>query len=257
MKNKLGFLLIIIGSIICLIATLIVGFDFEKLSSGNIIKESFEFENKNQDINIENEFAQINIITHNLDNIIVDLEYLDRQNIDVENDIYLNIDAYKSYSWFSFGINFLTPTINIYVPKDYNGNLNINSNVGVISIKNLNIPKLTIENDVSTVSINDVTTSYLNIKSDVGGIIMEDVVSTEVSVITNVGSIEFASLSSDDIYIKTEVGNIVGSISGNTNDFTKIINTAIGESNISSSIEGDKYLEINSEIGSVNIDFTN
>ncbi len=172
---------------------------------------------KIQDINVNVDQGEIELLESNDDNIHIKL----KSNKNMKDKDYLNIEENKSRleidSTKGNKIHFLNNAniqIEIQIPKSYNKNLSVETDVGdVVFNRNFDLNNLNIISDVGDIKLNkNIKCAELNIVSDIG-----------------------------DIYINGIDGR--GSIKSDTGDINCIINRLKNNIEITSSI-GDIELEV-------------
>ncbi len=260
MKNSLiiGIVLTILGLLLILTSFIFVGFDIDKLSTtGSYIKDNQSIKYNNQDIIIDNSVVDIYFDKSKSDNIEIELYYSENDIINLTSDdnIYISAEKDDIFKHFGFNFNFRNPYIKIYLPNSYTNNLSINSDVGNIEINNINTDNIYIDSSVSDIEIDNIKSNVLNIKSDVGTIDFENCNINIVDIESNIGNIEFDDLVSTDVSFKSDIGNIDGIINGNIEDYHVTVNTDISSSNIKPTLNGIYKLNVESNIGDIDINF--
>ncbi len=261
MKKSLaiGIVLMILGVIISLIACALVGFDMTKFDTSiGFFSEEYKITNLNQDIVINSEIANIAIEKTTGEEIVVEIysEKDDQIVVNENNKIEINVSDKKIWG-IGYMFGYEEPTVRVYIPETYKGNVEVKSNIASIEVSNVELLNLNIESDIGEIILNNVNIdSELNIKSNIGSIEVENTASNTANFESNMGEIKFEALNSNNITIYSDIGKVEGVIKGNIMDYARVINTNIGTSNIDSSIDGDKKLEITTEMGEINIKFS-
>jgi len=111
--------------------------------------------------------------------------------------------------------------------------------------------------DVGDMAVKDIFAKNISVNTNVGDIEVQNISTENISLNCNVGDIELHTLNATlSTIIGSDVGDVEGTILGNQSDFTIIIDTNIGSSNIYSSGSGNKKLNVATNVGDIKIYFT-
>ena len=148
-----------------------------------------------------------------------------------------------------------------------NSNLNcstltVNTDNGKIEINgNINATNASLSNDNGLISIiSDLTLSgKLTISNDNGQISMyNNVVANEIYIENDTGGIncENGCFLAKKITVKNDVGTISLTLKGKKEDYSCTLKTDVGKTNISSYTSGDNIVTVSTDVGDVNVFFT-
>ena len=165
MKSKKSILLLIISlSFIAIILIFVMIFLINKrfklnyFVSTNLVANEY-FDTNFGSINIRTDASDINVINTNDEKVSVKI-YGDANNYYIlNNDGILRIE-YKDSGCKFFCINRKISKIELYIPSDFNGKLNIDNNYGDIKVGSLKNSNISIKEDAGDVTIdgvNDIT----------------------------------------------------------------------------------------------------
>lgn len=238
--------LIMLGSgiIICLVALVSAGFDFDKLSSGKYVTKTYTIEDDFQDINIDVDTEKVLILPANDSSckVVCFEDENDASNVRVDGQT-LIIDKASRHKWtFYFGLVTYSPEITIYLPKDIYGELSVSTDTG-----NVDIPAdfsydsimvslatgdiscyasaengINIETDTGDITINGVSASKMELKSDTGVMNLRDIDLIENLTIEE----ETGNVSIENVICR----NLIST--GSTGDLTLTNVTSTGEFNL-------------------------
>ncbi|TQS74094.1 DUF4097 domain-containing protein [Ornithinibacillus gellani] len=262
--KKIGMLLLIIG-IIGSIMTAKDYFSFATMEGEQTISSS--------DINrvaIDSEVANIHIKLSENDDIKVEWNGKIREStnqddmIDVTNKLgTLQVDiGKKKNNWFRFSWNdwgFHRLYVDVYLPKKQYEQLQIENNVGRVTVSSIQVQQLHAITDVASLHINDTETESLTVKTDVGSVNLRDVTGTQ-KVQTDVGSIDVQSASiTNHLDLKSNVGSIKLILSQPPDHASIYANSEVGRINIFGEkgnyiSSNEKYeVQIQTEVGSIEV----
>ena len=235
MKNKKSIIALISVLSIITIALIILFIIF--LTNGNTLKKYFKFGIKTNSKIICNEKYKLNNIDITTNNSDIEFKYSEDENIKVvvygeekenlkveENLESISID-FKEENTHFFGIDLTTNKIEVYIPRTFDKNINIKSDLGDVKSVDLKNSHIKIDADCGDVKLKkvksvDVTSKlgdieieqiseYLNLDVDCGDIEIDNIILTKNSKIeSNLGNIEIDK--TNDIYIeaKTDLGDV-------------------------------------------------
>lgn len=199
MLRKILIITLIIGLSFTTVGVIIYGGDFEKIKDAFSRDSDYTFASKEgldevEDLNINLKEGSVKLIVYDEVGYKVDFyesEY-DKKTITYENNT-LNIKQTRKNIINFFNIKFISKkitTVNIYLPKSFNGNTTIKTTSGDIAIEDYNFNSL--ELDVSSGNIN------LN----------KVLVDKETNVEATSGNIKINQLESQELYVKSTSGNM-------------------------------------------------
>lgn len=232
---------LVIGLLGVMIFFILGGSIGSKVSTKLVIEEKY---NSDRDIYIDADAAEIEINTSDVEEIKV-LVYSDE---DIKNDIDSNDNNIKIKS-IKKKQRFLTfnqkiAKIEIYIPANYNNNINIETRVGDINIDSILNGKIKIESDVGDIDIKEV--NNLEIDANVGDVEIEKMGSAKIDI--DVGDLEIDKVN-EYMDISLNCGNL-------EIDKVKLIKDSsieldLGDIEINNI--SDVYIDAKTDIGDVNI----
>ena len=257
------------------------GFKFGLQSSNELILDQ-TYEEKFNKIIIDSSISEINIKKSNDDNIKA-IIYGEKDHTDVAtNNDTLNIKISEE-KCVGFCFNQKSSKVEIYLPEDFNGDINIKNNYGDIYIDELLNANIDIEEDCGDVKIlggNNIKidnnygdieigeSNIVNINEDCGDVSISNV--NDVTVINNYGDIKinavnnYLNLENDcgnikvkninlqkDSYIKDDYGDIE---IGKTNELFIYAATDLGKVKINNNYnKSDITLKIENDCGDIKV----
>ena len=101
-------------------------------------------------------------------------------------------------------------TVVIYLPTDYNKNINITSSIGDIEIMgNVNINELTINSDIGDVELsNGVVAENVFIKTNIGSVDIENITASNLNVECDLGEVDIEYTDFNDLMVKSNLGEV-------------------------------------------------
>ena len=256
-----SLIFIIIGIVLVIISFFMVNFDYKGYSTqGNLLNKDYEFEYTNQNIIIDSNVYDIEILKSNSNKIKIELLYRSNDLITVDNNanIYIKDKINKNnFIGINFDlISFNRPKITIYIPTNYQNDLEVKGDVNKVTLDNININNININTNVGEVLLNNVNVNNdINITTNVGNININNTNSNYIRLQSDIGNIHLNNFFSKNIFLKSNIGNIKALINEKEINYTKHINNQFGDSNISSSTNGIYTLDIYTIIGNINIEF--
>ncbi len=98
----------------------------------------------------------------------------------------------------------------------------------------------------------------IELRSDNGNIICEkSLQATVIRADTDNGNVRIGMIHAKEISLSTDNGDLATSLFGNRSDYTVSIKQDVGKSNITASTGGDKQLELHTNVGNIDISFSN
>lgn len=276
MKNRglIVFLIIILSLFALLILGgmiyLILGdknFTFNNLRissvSDKLVYEK-NYEEIFDEININSDAGDIYIKSANIDEVKVKI-YGDVKQLDVSDEDDLSI-KYVANKCIGFCFNVLKSKIEITLPKEYNGKINIENKFGDTEIGELINADLDIKHNYGDISVEEIKDA--KISNDCGDIEVGKVLNLDVE--NNYGDIEIknvlASIEADascgDIEIKklnieknSSINSSLGDIDiGTTNDIRIDAHTSLGDTEVrNNNHKSDIVLSIDNSCGDITV----
>lgn len=212
-SNKIyiiGAITLVLGIIIFFIASLMVGFNYNKLSTDNYVKKQLTYETLNN-LNIKEKNNNIKIIKSN-DNLIHITYYKgenEKYKITKTKDTLNYISSYKKITknnWYdniSFNFNNIDTTTIIKIPQNYNENINITTD-GYLKINNINSNNININTKYDDTNINGLNATNLSLKSKNASLNLKNInIKNNVDLKTTNGDIDLENINSNNINTKT------------------------------------------------------
>jgi len=204
---------IIIWSVIAFFLVLVVGIIFSSLMTTNKLETNKqEISNNFGDIKIITDTADIVFVTSEKSNSLVVCD--EQKNVNhlvkvKDNTLLIKVDDNRK--WYEhIGINFNTPKITIYLPRNEYGKLSIKSSTGDINIpKNFKFKSIDILED--TGNIVNYASVYENIKinTSTGDIHTENISANKIELSTSTGKVDVTGVKcSENIKINVSTGNV-------------------------------------------------
>lgn len=244
------FILLTIFGLVLLIK---FGFNLKSAMTGSesnrmIAKKELEYSNT---INLETNSGSVEIIVADDDKIKVELyaDHLDKYEIK-ETDKAINVKVNeKSLNFFKRLFDHKIAKIVMYLPKDYDGNINIKSNVGRVGIDNFVKASIDIDSDVADIDIYEV--KNLKVRLNVGDIQVGSI-NNSLDLNTDVASVNITTVNiKEDSRIKVNVGDVTIL---NTNDIYIDGETKTGTVKIyKNNHEADITLKIRNDVGDIEV----
>ncbi len=264
MKNKiiiLGAVLIGVGIILYNIAMMFLGYDFMSLfnTSGTFEEKSIVLESENKDIVIDDISSNIVIGVSNDDKIYINYTEREKEYYEIEDGQDLIIEKVEDYNWLErlFYISLGSSDVEVLLPKDYKGDLfieSVNSDITVSDLSSDEIEIFVTNGDIVIKNSDSEKTKLENIN---GEITLENSSLKEVSAKTVNGEIEIQDLVSDEMDFETLNGEISGNILGDKNEYNVSSSTVNGSNNLEdiNMSDREKSMEANTVNGEINIEF--
>lgn len=189
------------------------------------------------------------------------ISYYNIEDIEYEIEQYddeLTVKQIKLKEDVSFNFN-NNPKLTVLIPKQFNGDLTIDSGVGSVSVSDVFVRSIDVHATTGFIKAKRIfSAGDITLRTGAGSITVADVYSASntVTLKGTTGFIKFSELDAQNITIDMGAGSIHGSIVGNESDFT-------GESSsrfINNLPEywgsGSKTLYVSTTTGIVNVSFT-
>ena len=207
MKKKI--MLIVIVFFLVLGVSIIFG---SLMTTHKLETNEYEIKYNFKDIKITTDTANIEFVTSEESNSLVICDEQKNANHLVKvKDNTLLIEINDNRKWYEhIGINFSTPKITIYLPKNEYGKLSTKSSTGDINIPE-NFKFSSIDILVDTGNITNYASVYKNIKikTSTGNIKTENIIANMIDFSTSTGKVDIIDvICSDDIKINVSTGNV-------------------------------------------------
>ena len=139
------------------------------------------------------------------------------------------------------------------------GDIQIETDNGAIKLGFMQANALKAETDNGEVSLSDCSVAQtVSLESDNGAIVLTgELKANEFIVETNNGAIGGSGvIQANKITLSTDLGNVSAKLSGKKSDYTITVERDLGNTNIHSQTGGEKILSVSSDLGNIQIDFT-
>ena len=204
--------------------------DYKDNKNQHEINEEKTFETEEiKNINIDSSSADINIIEYDDNKVKVHIyghfykKYKDDNNEPVIelNNGQLDIMQSRKSSIMSLGINFNIGELfndnemqmDVYVPKGYKDDINIESSSGNIKTDNLELKKLDIDTFSGKIELKDVTADKVSLETSSGDISAGNIKSDDIKINTFSGNNNYKSIDAQKVYFESSSGDIsLGSV---------------------------------------------
>ncbi|MBQ3015865.1 MAG: DUF4097 family beta strand repeat protein [Clostridia bacterium] len=164
------------------------------------------------------------------------------------------IDSLKSV-----GYDLARPTVKITVPSGRALTLDLETELGDVTLSGINAEKLHASAENGFIALNDITSNgIIDLETERGEIEMfGTITATGLEAETGSGDISHKDgiITADKISFSSDVGDVLATLAGKESDYTVLIEKDLGSSNISNSTSGPRRLEIELDFGSVEIYF--
>lgn len=264
MKNKALIITLII--LLSIIIFLLVIFLVTYLKDGMNFRNKFEiFGSKNSNVILDKQFEIEDIKSIDIRQVAGDIIFKETSDNCIQVIIYgedesdvkidlsnskLNIDyTHKNrFALFNFGVT--KNDIIIYIPANYSNEIKIKNNYGRCEIIDLENATVDIDCDAGDVELGKV--KNVNVKCDYGNINIKDILN-KCDVKADCGNIKIDTISiQEDSTIKADLGNIDIE---NTNDIYIDVDSNLGEVNINrNNRNAEVILKIKCDCGNIIID---
>ena len=270
MKNKgliITLIIIILLGIVglCILLFGMITGGISKVFSESYIEEKIVdevYDSNLENIEIEYDVAKVTINESDSNNIkLVIYGEEDKTNVKViDNKLYVET---KTKKCVGFCINRKKAKVELYVPSDYQNNIETKGNVGDIKVGKFENLKLDSQLDVGDIDIDSVdsakikvatgdvkidTVNVLDIDGKVGDIKVENINNKlDISIKTGDVKINKANIISDST-IKTKVGDVKIQ---ETNDIYVSAKSKVGDVNVNSNRKSDIELKIETNVGDI------
>lgn len=271
MKNNKStiFLIILLSLTVFLLTTFMViminkkiNLNFNFLYSQRIeelqIDKTYEY---NFDkINIKSDASDIEIKQSENDNISVKIYALKDTSSVTDNETELNIDV-KQKKCIGMCINKKISKVELYIPENYEKEINIETNYGDIKISSFEKLNLNIKEDAGDINIEkanivDINNEYGDIKINEinNGVIKESAGDIEINKANNINiNNNMGDIKINEINESVEISGDAGDIKINNLNITKNSSIKTNAGDIKISNTNDIYIDSKTDIGDVKI----
>lgn len=284
--------LTIVGAIVFAGALAIINFDFTKLSTQKLETNTYEFNEDFENIFVNVETAAVTFIPS--DDGVCRIECVEEKSLThsakIENGT-LTIEAVNNRKWYDYiCINFWSPKVTVYLPKDVytsilvstvTGNIEIpdkfsfetvavkgttsnvscyanvsesielNTTTGNITLNSTQSEAVKLSASTGKVVVNDVACSKLTANSSAGHIQLKNVIAEESIKLENTtGGVEFDGCDAAGITVQTSTGNVKGTL---LSEKIFVTDTGTGRINVPKTTSGGKC-EITTSTGDIEIE---
>lgn len=287
-----AFILLVVGIVIFFMAFVTADFDISKLFTQKFEKNIFEFNEDFENIYVNVETTTVNFVPS--DDGVCKVECFEKENMKHSAEVQdgtLTVSIADNRKWYDhITINFGTPTVTIYLPKDVytslsakttTGNIEVpdglnfetivitgttsnvscyadastsielNTTTGDIRLGSLEAGAVKLSATTGTVKVNDVSCNKLTAKSSTGHIKLENTVANESIILENTtGGIRFNGCDAGEITVRTSTGSVRGTL---LSEKIFITDTSTGRINVPKTASGGKC-EITTSTGDIDID---
>lgn len=175
-------------------------------------------------------------------------------------DLYVTTDvggvAVKNVGFVDFRAE--VHTGGVYVSNCKMDKLIVEGGTGSVTLDNISCFGITVNVGTGSVNVDDVIASDgIDISANTGSVNLS-AAAKAIGINTNTGSVNF-DVTSDNIAIKTDTGSVNGDIKGSKAEYQISVRKDTGKSNIKnqSVANATKFLTVEVDTGSINIDFDN
>ncbi len=267
-----GGILTILGSVIFTIALAAVGFDFSRLDTQNIVKNTHDITEDFNGISVDIDTADLVFATAEDGKCTVKCVEKEKltHSVKVVNGT-LVIRTVDSRRWYdNIGFSFGDTKITVYLPKDtYEAlsvemdtgdvtvpgalkfeNIKIESDTGNVNCKALVSNNLSVSTDTGEIAVSGAACKSVNIESDTGNVLLKNVIASErLSVETETGDVKLDMCDAQDVYIETDTGDVRGTLLSPKKFLAK---SATGDVNVPKTEDGGQC-KIKTDTGNIKI----
>ena len=249
---KGALILGLLGLIFVLCSGFVNGFNFNKVS----------YEEKSYNVNLNRSFdintSSVKLESHEGEDIKILYNEDKKYDIKDNNNVISIKEETNKKKWYEYIFHFGTKDtfdVVIYLPNTVYENIKINSDVANIELENIDCYNLDININVGNVNLNENTIAIANMYIDCGSIELDNSHIDTVLGRINVGSFDLndSILSNMDYEIKTGSANLV--VDGIKNEYNLSLDSNVGSGSQKTTGSTEKYINIDVECGSINIDF--
>lgn len=219
MFKKLVLFIVLIGAVLLTVGIVRADGDINKFIETFNSDLDFTYkEEKGNDLisQIDIELKSGNIVFHFYDEVGYKVDFYEstynKKIVSVvDGKLSIHQEIENKIKWFSFSFNSnKINTVNLYIPKSYEGKVNINSLSGNVKIENFNFEQLNAYVTSGNITIKEVSSeTSINLRTTSGNINLNEVEAKLLNINTTSGNISLTSSRIvDDIKINAMSGNI-------------------------------------------------
>lgn len=146
--------------------------------------------------------------------------------------------------------------IYLEVPDEYIGDLDLSADIGAVEMSEFNLNKLKVSTDIGSINIDDTTAKSIVLETDIGEIKISDIRATQkIELSSDIGNINFKNIDAPALEMSCDMGSITGNLLGKKEDYSIKCEVNMGKSNVSNQRGGSRSLEIETSMGSIDIEF--
>lgn len=284
-------ILTIAGAVVFVGALAVIRFDFTKLSTQKLETNTYEFNEDFDNISVNAETAAVTFVPS--DNGVCKVECVEEESLKHSAKIQdgtLTISAVNNRKWYDYiCMNFWSPKITVYVPREaytslsvatVTGNIEIpdkfsfetvnaagttsdiacraqvsksvevNTTTGSITVSSAQTDTVKLSATTGKVIVNDVACNKLTAKSSTGHIQLKNVIAEgSINVQNTTGGVKFEGCDAADILVHTSTGDVKGTL---LSEKVFITDTSTGRISVPKTTSGGKC-EITTSTGDIDI----
>ncbi|MCI8388900.1 MAG: DUF4097 domain-containing protein [Clostridiales bacterium] len=250
---SVAFVLLIAGLVCMLAASMLVGFNWEKLNSEEFTEYSRTFDGKYNEIEIIDANVKVELIPTDDKMKLVYYESDDTKYTisDEGSKLYIKKNERIKFFWFSFDI-FSPDKLTLYIPADYVGDIKVSNSNGSINAEGFDFA----EADLGTINarINVIGCSFgkLKLSSMNGGITMNSCNADKADISTTNSSIDIENVTITSGAL--DISNLNGTIRITNTNANSLTAKTSNASVILNNVNIIDYVEAKSSNGNINID---
>ncbi len=206
-----GAVLSIVGAVIFVGALAIIHFDFTKLSTQKSETNTYEFHEDFDKIFINVETASVTFVPS--DNGICRVACVEEENlkhtVTIQDDT-LTISTVDTRKWYDYiCINFWSPKVTVYLPKDVYTSLSVATVTGNIEIPDkFNFESVAVTGTTSNIACYATVSESTELHTTTGSILLGPTEAKTVHLSATTGSITAKDISCDRLTAETHTGRI-------------------------------------------------
>jgi len=205
-------ILVVVGTGVFVGSMTAYNWDFEKLSTNKYVTNSYEIKENFNNISISVDTTDVEFLPteENFCSVTVFEDENEKHTASVENDT-LIIKIKDTKKWHDhIGINFSTPKMTVFLPKNDYRSLFIENDTGDVNIpKDFSFENLKIEGETSDVKSLASVSKDMEIKVSTGDVNIDSTSIGELRLTTSTGDVKLNSINVyEDVDIKTDTGSV-------------------------------------------------
>lgn len=248
----IGCATILFGIVIFIGAFANLKFDIAKLSTlPPFEKQSEVVENTNQTITLKDCNTPINIKKSSDDKIHLDYYVNEKESYNINSQDNIEVSKELNYKWYDyiFNINFQQCDFTISLPENFNGDIDVNTENGKITLDDISANILTLKTSNGDFDVENIKSGSLSAKTNNGYIyVSSSEIKDTAKLTTSNGAVEQNKVNVNDLSVETYNGKIKLYDANVNNNATLVTNNQeINFSNLS--VKGD--LKLNTANGKI------